>query len=367
MSTSIELQEQQKTRESPLLAKPLDEALWQAWVAKGRAKDRLASAARLKAVKWVSIAGLFAAAGLWNHLTSYSELVIRIIVIAGAMAVMFQAFHERHYAVAAVFGALAVLYNPVAPVFSFSGEWQRVFVMMSIIPFIASLVRRTVSKSAITLLLVFGAASAVTLAEDLSKYRAIQLGMDLPTVAKETNTNLSEAKVIHRRPALIRELEWRPRPADWPSKTDPAEKVIFTFYENELFRIAVNYDRYETEGLTNDDFIGAISAIYGMATKPIAFVKVAQNSYDDEEEVLAQWQDPHYRFDLIHSSYGSTFRLIGVVKKLEALAQAAILEAKRLDDQEAPQREAARISAQGDAAQAKLEKARLVNKPKFRP
>jgi hypothetical protein len=28
---------------------------------------------------------------------------------------MFQAFHIRHYAVAALFGALALLYNPVAP------------------------------------------------------------------------------------------------------------------------------------------------------------------------------------------------------------------------------------------------------------
>ena len=83
--------------------------------------------------------------------------------------------------------------------------------------------------------------------------------------------------------------------------------------------------------------------------------------------ILAQWQDLQYRFDLIRSSYGPSFRLIGVVKGLEAQAQAATLEAKRLDDLEAPQRDAARLASEGEAAKAKLEKARLVNKPKFRP
>jgi hypothetical protein len=41
-----------------------------------------------------------------------------------------------------VFGALALLYNPVVPLFSFSGEWQSVFVMASTVPFIVSLTWR---------------------------------------------------------------------------------------------------------------------------------------------------------------------------------------------------------------------------------
>jgi hypothetical protein len=44
---------------------PLDEAVWQAWVAKGRAQERRSDAAGSKAVKWASIAGLLVAAGLW--------------------------------------------------------------------------------------------------------------------------------------------------------------------------------------------------------------------------------------------------------------------------------------------------------------
>ncbi len=137
MSTLVGLPESRSGRERPL-AKPLDEVVWQAWVAQGRAQDRRSSAARIKAVKWVSIAGLLAAAGLWSQLTPY-EVVVRFIVAAGAIVVMFQAFNARHYAFAAVFGALALVYNPVAPVFSFSGDWQRALVVTSAVPFVASL------------------------------------------------------------------------------------------------------------------------------------------------------------------------------------------------------------------------------------
>jgi hypothetical protein len=137
MSTLGALHEPRSGWEEPS-AKPFDEVLWQAWVAKGRAHDRRSSAARTKAVKWVSIAGLLVAAGLWSHLTPY-EVVVRFIVAAGATVVMFQAFHARHYVFAGLFGALALLYNPLAPVFSFSGDWQRAFVAASAVPFAASL------------------------------------------------------------------------------------------------------------------------------------------------------------------------------------------------------------------------------------
>jgi uncharacterized membrane protein YccC len=92
-------------------------------------------------VKWVSIAGLLVAAGFWSQLAPY-EVIIRFIVAAGATILMFQAFGARHYAVAAVFGALALLYNPVVPVFSFSGDWQRAMVVATAIPFVATLTWR---------------------------------------------------------------------------------------------------------------------------------------------------------------------------------------------------------------------------------
>jgi len=90
-------------------------------------------------------------------------------------------------------------------------------------------------------------------------------------------------------------------------------------------------------------------------------------SYGDREDVLAQWQDPEYRFELVRSSYGPSFKLVGVLKKLEAPVQHSILEAKRLDEQEAPQRDAERVAKDLETERVKLDKARMLNKPKFRP
>lgn len=227
--------------------------------------------------------------------------------------------------------------------------------------------QRTASRSTLAALLILGAMSAAASTGDLAKYRNFEFGTDLATVAKQAAVDPSQAKVIHSRPVIIQELEWRPQPLGASSQTESVQEVTFSFYDGKLFRIKVDYDRYQTEGLTADDFVDAISATYGPATKPTAPANVAPGSYGDQEEIVAQWQDSQYRFDLIRFSYGPTFRLVGIMKRLEAPAEAATLEAKRLDDQEAPQRDAARRASEEDAAKAKLEKARLVNKPNFRP
>jgi hypothetical protein len=129
-----------------------------------------------------------------------------------------------------------------------------------------------------------GAMSAATFAGDLSKYRNFELGSDLATVAKQTAADPSQAKVIHSRPALIQEREWRPQPLGPTAQTEPAQKVVFNFYDGELFRIVVDYDRYETEGLTAADLVDAISATYGLAGKPTTTAKIAPDTYGDQED-----------------------------------------------------------------------------------
>lgn len=142
--------------------------------------------------------------------------------------------------------------------------------------------------------------------------------------------------------------------------------MLFSFYDGELFRIVINYDPYETEGLTAEDLVEVFSATFGVAEKLTSPAKAASGHYGDQEDIISRWQDLQHRFDLTRPSYGSGLSLIGVLKRLEGPAQTAILEANRLDDQEAPQREAALAASREEAARAKLEKARLVNKPKFR-
>ena len=140
MSKAAAAKESTTAWESPPV-KPLDEAVWQAWKAKGRAQDRQARDARIKALKWGSIVALLAVAALWSQLASY-ELVIRCILAAAAVGTMFEAFNKRQYALGALFPALALLYNPVAPVFNFSGNWQRALVLASAVPFVISLASR---------------------------------------------------------------------------------------------------------------------------------------------------------------------------------------------------------------------------------
>jgi hypothetical protein len=224
---------------------------------------------------------------------------------------------------------------------------------------------RAASRPLLTSVLMFGITSGAACAADLSKYRAFQLGSDLPSVTKVIGD--TQIKVVDSRPALVQEITWRPRPLGASSNPESVQEVVFTFYNGELYRIVVNYDRYETEGMTAGDMVDAISVAYGAAEKLTAPAEAQPGSSGDGEGILARWQDPQYRFELSRSSFGHAFTLVGVLKKLEAPAQAAALEAKRLDDQEAPQRDAARAASEAQEAQAKLDKARLVNKPKFRP
>jgi hypothetical protein len=207
------------------------------------------------------------------------------------------------------------------------------------------------------------AASSTT---DLSKYRGFQFGASLPAVVKQADADLSQVKVVHSRPALMQEIEWRPQNRGASSQKEAAKSVVFSFYAGELYRVEVDYDRYETEGMTAQDFIDAVSTMYGAATKPEAPAKVAE-SYGDSEAVLAEWQDPQYRFQLVRYSYGPAYKLVGISKKLEAPATTADLEAKRIDEQEAPQRDADRMASEAGAEKTKLDNARLVNKPRFRP
>jgi hypothetical protein len=138
VSTSVEMQRPLEAR-TPPESEALNEAVWQAWVAKGRAQDRRSSATRIRVVKWTSIAVLLAVTGLWSQVAPV-EVGVRFLVTASAIVLAFQAFQVKYYAFSAAFGVLALGYNPVAAMFSFSGDWQRAVVGASTVPFIASLV-----------------------------------------------------------------------------------------------------------------------------------------------------------------------------------------------------------------------------------
>jgi hypothetical protein len=141
--------------------------------------------------------------------------------------------------------------------------------------------------------------------------------------------------------------------------------VLFSFYNGELFRMSVTYDWYRVGGLTDEDMVQAVSAIYGR-TETKTLLSLPQPDKEDEK-VIARWQDSQYSLDLLQSSYPHTFKMVLVSKRLDALARAAMAEAARLDEQEAPRREIERQKKQAEESRAELEKVRLVNKATFHP
>ena len=115
--------------------------------------------------------------------------------------------------------------------------------------------------------------------------------------------------------------------------------------------------------------VEAISVKYGVATRPTAKIILFSSFhiYNDSEKVIARWEDTRYSFNLFRSSYQPTFGLLVFSKQLDRSAVAAIAEAIRLDDLEAPQREIERQRKQEAESRAAQEKARPANKGNFRP
>lgn len=124
----------------------VNESLWQAWLERGRSRERRSDNAGAKGIKWVAAAALFTAAALWSQFVPL-EHAVRFIVTFGAILLTLRAFQARQYAFAAAFAALALLYNPVAPVFAFAGGWQRALVATSAAPFLASIAWPAVSEA----------------------------------------------------------------------------------------------------------------------------------------------------------------------------------------------------------------------------
>ena len=209
--------------------------------------------------------------------------------------------------------------------------------------------------------------------QGLSQYRNFELGSDLASVSTLAGIASSDAKIIHQRPAVLQDLAWRP--SHWvegstsPS-TDPVEQIVFSFYNDQLFRVVVDYGHERTEGMTDADMIEAISSEYGTPLKRTSRVpvRVASRLETESGSPLARWGDTGHAVVLYRtSSYGEAFRLIVTEAPLDALARKAETQATRLNEQDAPRREIARQKKERDDARAAAAKARVANKGIFRP
>jgi hypothetical protein len=206
--------------------------------------------------------------------------------------------------------------------------------------------------------------------QSLAQYRNFELKSDLAAVSTLIGVAPSEAKLIHQRPAVIQDLDWRP--SSWiaqssKASTDPVEEMRFSFYNDQLFRVIVDYGYERTEGMTDADMIEAITLVYGAPVKRAA-ARGATRVEIESGSPVARWGDSGQSVVLYrNSSYRRTFRLIVTDPALDDLARKAEIQAVRLDELEAPSREVARQKKESDDSRAVAEKARVVNKGVFRP
>jgi hypothetical protein len=222
----------------------------------------------------------------------------------------------------------------------------------------------------VTFLVVLTMAAAIAAAADLDTYRQFTLGASTADTVSQARAMERDVKVQHARPALLQELSWRPpyRGVGDAAGAESVAGIVFSFFDNQLFRMTIGYEDSRTEGLTNADMVTALSATYGPPAAR-AGATAPRPAFDslDLSTTIATWRRGDTTVELTHSAYRSSFGLVITSVPLEALARKARTTAEAMDVREAPAREAARAKAEADAARAAEVKTRMTNKETFTP
>jgi len=205
-------------------------------------------------------------------------------------------------------------------------------------------------------------------AQELSRYRAYALESSVASVITISGVRQADTRTAHERPAKIQEIEWRaPYSRSGSDLADPVHDVQFSFYDDQLYQVVVNYDRDRMEGLTDTDVIESLTAAYGVPLPPTVPASVVKTDVPADATIVARWEDAASLLTLSRGTYAPQFQLVLISKSLNGRALAAIKEARRLDTQEAPQRALDLRQKELVDAHTAGQKARVVNKPAFRP
>jgi hypothetical protein len=208
--------------------------------------------------------------------------------------------------------------------------------------------------------------SQLVSAQDLSRYRVYALDSSLDSVLAASGARAADTRVVHERPAMIQELEWRaPYARSGNELVDPVRGIIFSFCDDALYQVVVSYDPDRTDGLSNSDIIDSLTGAYGT---PV--LRSARNRPLDappDTVVLAQWDSAGSSLTLLRGVYSAEFQLILTSKALSTRARGARREAARLETADAPRRELEQRKKEAADAAAARDKMLAMNKAAFRP
>lgn len=232
--------------------------------------------------------------------------------------------------------------------------------------------RATARLCGVALIVALGV-SVPAIAQERGEYRDFQLGASVAAISALTDTRVADATLLHERPALMQELRWRPSSSGTagrsPSRGKGLELVTFSFYENQLYRMMIDYERAQTQGMTDRDMVDAISASYGppSSSKFSDEWTGARGSESVASRLVARWNGPDYAIAVSRWAYGGAWRLVVESTPLATLARTADLQAIVLDVKEGPQREAERSRRDQQRKDDAEAAARAANKATFQP
>ena len=111
---------------------------WHDWQERNHLQDLRGVALRAKLTKYAAMVVVLLAVLFWSYAAEY-QAVLGLVVCAGTVRIAFLAAAARKYDWASLFIGMALLYNPVFPLFALNGPAAFFLVIASITPFAASL------------------------------------------------------------------------------------------------------------------------------------------------------------------------------------------------------------------------------------
>ena len=88
-------------------------------------------------MKWGSIVGLLLAAISWNAGANY-RLLLDLVVLVGAIVVVRQAIQAKQYFWASGFVGMALLLNPIVPLFTPAGNLMLLLFLVALSPIVVT-------------------------------------------------------------------------------------------------------------------------------------------------------------------------------------------------------------------------------------
>jgi hypothetical protein len=146
--------------------------------------------------------------------------------------------------------------------------------------------------------------------------------------------------------------------------------MLFSFVDDQLFKITIDYDQARTEGMTDSDMIAALAPLYGSSKDPLAPTTASDPAPRislDAKTAVARWENGDVVVMLSRNSFTTGFQLVVTSARLDSLARVAGAEAIRIETAAAPALDLARRQRDADELRAAKDKARTANKAAFRP